>query len=164
MGLFSRKPRIDLEEAQKNKVRMRELFRQAVADGDSYQILYASTGSTWKESGILSDTRVYQIISLVFGYRESDFKIAAVPVNTELTEYSEPLEIGIGEVKTIKYRKREDTLEMTFVERGRNSIYFSFSDVEKDSKSFVSNVSQEEERQKVMAFLEKYRAGMQSAR
>ncbi len=53
---------------------------------------------------------------------------------------------------------------MTFVERGRNSIYFSFSDVEKDSKSFVSNVSQEEERQKVMAFLEKYRAGMQSAR
>ncbi len=83
----------------------------------------------------MSDTRVYQIISLVFGYRESDFKIAAVPVNTELTEYSEPLEIGIGEVKTIKYRKREDTLEMTFVERGRNSIYFSFSDVEKDSKS-----------------------------
>ena len=75
MGLFSRKPKIDLAEAQKNKEKMRQLFNAAVADGDSYQILYASTGSTWKESGVLSDTRVYQFISLVFGYRESDFKL-----------------------------------------------------------------------------------------
>ena len=44
MGLFSRKPKIDLAEAQKNKEKMRQLFNAAVADGDSYQILYASTG------------------------------------------------------------------------------------------------------------------------
>ena len=61
MGLFSRKPKIDMEEARKNKEKMRQLFNQAVADGNTYQILYATTGSTWKESGILSDTRVYQI-------------------------------------------------------------------------------------------------------
>ena len=35
MGLFSRKPKIDMEEAQKNKLKMRRLFNQAVADGDS---------------------------------------------------------------------------------------------------------------------------------
>ena len=87
---------------------MRQLFNAAVADGDSYQILYASTGSTWKESGVLSDTRVYQFISLVFGYRESDFKLVAVPVNTQLTESSEPLEIQISEVKTIRYRRSEE--------------------------------------------------------
>lgn len=40
MGLFSRKPKINIEEAQKNKVKMRQLFHQAVADGDSYEILY----------------------------------------------------------------------------------------------------------------------------
>lgn len=158
MGLFSRKPKIDMEEARKNKIRMRQLFHQAVDDGDSYQVLYATTGSTWKESGILSDTRVYQFISLVFGYRETDFKIVAVPVNIELTEFSEPLEIQISEVKAVKYRKRESTLDMDFSERGRGSMYFSFTDVEQNSKSFVDNVSQEEERQAFMAFIEKYRA------
>lgn len=157
MGLFTRKPKIDMEEAQKNKAKMRQLFNQAVSDGDSYQILYASTGSTWKESGILSDTRVYQIISLVLGYRESDFKLAAVPVNIALTEYSEPLEIQIQEVKSIKYRKKEDTLEMYFSERGRNSIYFSISDIGQNSHSFVDNVSQEEERQNFIGFIEKYK-------
>lgn len=60
MGLFSRKPKIDLEAAQKNKEKMRQLFNQAVADGDSYQVLYASTGSTWKESGIISDNRPFE--------------------------------------------------------------------------------------------------------
>ena len=84
MGLFSRKPKIDMQEAQKNKVKMRELFNRAVSEGDSYEVLYATTGSTWKEDGILSDTQVYQFISLVFGYRESDLKLVAVPVNIEL--------------------------------------------------------------------------------
>lgn len=158
MGLFSRKPKIDMEEAQKNKVKMRELFNQAVADGDTYTILYATTGSTWKESGILSDTRVYQFISLIFGYRETDFKVAAVAVDTKLTEFSEPLIIDIAEVKAVKYRKREDTLDMDFSERGRKSMYFNFGDIERDSHSFVDNISQEEERQAFMAFVEKYKA------
>lgn len=158
MGLFSRKPKIDIEEAQKNKVKMRALFNQAVADGDTYNILYATTGSTWKESGVLSDTRVYQFISLVLGYRETDFRIAAVPVDTKLTEFSEPLEIGIAEVKAVKYRKRENTLDMDFAERGRKSMYFSFGDIERDSRSFVDNISQEEERQAFIAFTERYKA------
>lgn len=158
MGLFSKKPKIDMTIAQENKVKMRQLFNQAVADGDTYQILYATTGSTWKENGILSDTRVYQFISLVFGYRESDFKIVALPVNIQLTEFSEPLEISISEVKYVKYRKKDTTLDMDFTERGRKSAYFSFSDVEQNSHSFVDNVSQEEERQQFMAFVEKYKA------
>ena len=158
MGLFSRKPKIDMEEARKNKEKMRQLFNQAVADGNTYQILYATTGSTWKESGILSDTRVYQFISLVFGYRETDFKLVAVPVNIQLTEYSEPLEIQISEVKALKYRKKDQTVNEDFSERGRNGMYFSFSDVEQNSKSFVDNVSQEEERQKLDTFFERYRA------
>lgn len=158
MGLFSRKPKIDMEEAQKNKVKMRRLFNQAVSDGDSYQILYATTGSTWKESGLFSDTRVYQFISFVFGYRETDCKIVAVPVNIELTEFSEPLEIQIAEVKAIKYRKKEDSMDMDFSTRGRRSMYFDFGDIEQNSKSFVDNVSQAEERQKLISFLEQYKA------
>lgn len=158
MGLFSRKPKIDMEEAQKNKVKMRQLFNQAVSDGDSYQVLYATTGSTWKEEGLLSDTRVYQFISLVLGYRESDFKIVAVPVNIGLTEFSEPLEIRISEVRAVKYRKRDNYLDMDFSQRGRKSMYFGFGDKEQNSRSFVDNVSQEEERQQFMAFIEKYRA------
>ena len=158
MGLFSRKPKIDMEEAQKNKLKMRRLFNQAVADGDSYQVLYATTGSTWKEDGLFSDTQVYQFVSLMFGYRESDYKIVAVPINVELTEFSEPLEIEISEIKSTKYRKRKNTWEMYFAERGRNSMYFTFDDIGQNSKSFVDNISQEEERQALAAFTEKYKA------
>ncbi|MCI8454663.1 MAG: hypothetical protein HFE84_08635 [Lachnospiraceae bacterium] len=157
MGLFSRKPKIDMEEAQKNKVKMRQLFDQAVANGDSYQILYATTGSTWKEDGLLSDTQVYQFISLIFGYRENDFKIIALPVDTKLTETSEPLTVELSEVKSVKYRKKDHCLDMDFKERGRKSMYFGFSDIEKNSRSFVDNVSQEEERQAFMAFIEQYK-------
>ncbi len=158
MGLFSRKPKMDMEEVQKNKVKMRQLFNQAVSDGYSYEVLYATTGSTWKEDGLLSDTRVYQFISLVFGYRETDYKIVVVPVNIKLTEFSEPLEIEISEVKAVKYRKKESNLDMDFSERGRKSMYFGFGDIGQNSRSFVDNVSQEEERQKLIAFVEKYRA------
>ena len=47
---------------------------------------------------------------------------------------------------------------MDFSERGRKSMYFGFGDIGQNSKSFVDNVSQEEERQKLIAFVEKYRA------
>ena len=47
---------------------------------------------------------------------------------------------------------------MDFKERGRKGMYFTFDDIEKDSKSFVSNISQEEERQKLAAFLDSYKA------
>ena len=123
----------------------------------TYKILYATTGSTWKESGILSDTRVYQFISLIFGYRESDFKITAVPVDIHLTEFSEPWEIERSEIKSVKYRKKDDYLDMIPAERGRSMMYFGFGDISSNSRSFVDNISQEAERQELIAFIEKYK-------
>lgn len=58
----------------------------------------------------------------------------------------------------MKYRKRENSLDMDFSQRGRRSMYFGFRDIEQNSHSFVDNVSQEEERQQFIAFIEKYRA------
>lgn len=158
MGLFSRGPKIDPEEAQKNKIKMRQLFNQAVPDGDSYTILYATTGSTWKESRILSDVRVYEFISLVFGYRETDFKIVTVPVNIQLTEFSEPITIESPEVKSIRYKnkKNDDVLYVSFSQPGRPLAHFCLGDIGKNSHSFVDNISQQEERQKLKAFIEKY--------
>ncbi|MCI8566016.1 MAG: hypothetical protein HFI39_06840 [Lachnospiraceae bacterium] len=42
---------------------------------------------------------------------------------------------------------RTPKIDMDFTECGRRSMYFSFSDIEQSSRSFVDNVSQEEERQ-----------------
>lgn len=42
---------------------------------------------------------------------------------------------------------RKPKIDMDFTESGRRSMYFSFSDIEQNSCSFVDNVSQEEERQ-----------------
>lgn len=160
MGLFSRGPKIDLAEAQKNKIKMRHLFNQAVPDGDSYEILHATTGSTWKESRLLSDVRVYEVINLVLGFRETDFKIVTVPVNIQLTEFSTPIEISLSEVKTVKYRnkKNNEALEMSFSQPGRPYTSFPVWDIGKKARICPDNISQEEERQKLKAFIEKYQA------
>ena len=49
MGLFSKKPKeleYDTADCVNKKTRMRELFNEAVADGDTYEILHATETST----------------------------------------------------------------------------------------------------------------------
>ena len=44
MGLFSKKPKepeYDAADCERKKKRMREVFNEAVKDGDTYEVLYA---------------------------------------------------------------------------------------------------------------------------
>lgn len=55
MGLFSKKSKeleYDAVECQNKKARMRQMFNEAVADGDSYKILHATETTTKFEHGL----------------------------------------------------------------------------------------------------------------
>ena len=59
MGLFSKKPKeleYDTADCVNKKTRMRELFNEAVADGDTYEILHATETSSKFEKGFVFNT------------------------------------------------------------------------------------------------------------
>ena len=59
MGLFSKKPKeleYDTADCVNKKTRMRELFNEAVADGDTYEILHATETSSKFEKGFVYNT------------------------------------------------------------------------------------------------------------
>ena len=60
MGLFSKKPKeleYDTADCVNKKTRMRELFNEALADGDTYEILHATETSSKFEKGFVFNTR-----------------------------------------------------------------------------------------------------------
>ena len=59
MGLFSKKPKTpeyDPADCEAKKKRLREIFNEAVEDGDSYEVLYACMYSSKFEEGFIFDT------------------------------------------------------------------------------------------------------------
>ena len=94
MGLFSKKPKelvYDAAECQKNKARMREMFNEAVADGDSYEILRATETSSKFEHGFIFDTNTTTYYYYILGYRQSDGKVVMVQMDRDLSRHSEAL-------------------------------------------------------------------------
>ena len=58
MGLFSKKPKepeYDAVDCGRKKKRMREVFNEAVKDGDTYEVLYAYMSTSKFERGFIFD-------------------------------------------------------------------------------------------------------------
>ena len=88
MGLFSKKPKelvYDAAECQKNKARMREMFNEAVADGDSYEILRATETSSKFEHGFVFDTNTTTYYYYILGYRKSDGNVVMLHMKRDLS-------------------------------------------------------------------------------
>ena len=81
MGLFSKKPKeleYDTADCVNKKTRMRELFNEAVADGDTYEILHATETSSKFEKGFVFNTNTTTFYYYILGYRKNDCKIVLV--------------------------------------------------------------------------------------
>ena len=58
IGLFSKKPKEsenDAVDCERKKKRMREVFTEAVKDGDTYEVLYAYMSTSKFERGFIFD-------------------------------------------------------------------------------------------------------------
>ncbi|RKJ21818.1 hypothetical protein D7X48_02655 [bacterium D16-50] len=93
MGFFSRLfkgPQIDMEKSAANAKKMRELFNQAVKDGDSYKIIFGYTEDVSRFNyGFVHGSKT-KIGNLIVGWNEASQTIVVVPTVPDLSGRGEP--------------------------------------------------------------------------
>ena len=76
MGLFFKKTsKFDEEISTENKKRLREIFNDAVSEGESYRILYAGATDQAFRKGLIADTKATTFHNYIVGYRREDFQV-----------------------------------------------------------------------------------------
>jgi len=88
MSLF-RKKKWDIERSEQNKGLIRQLFSQAMPDGDTWKIVYGYGLNIKTSDYIIARKTTYTYTSLIIGYRESDMSIALLQTTPELEGCSE---------------------------------------------------------------------------
>lgn len=82
MSLF-RKKKWDIERSEQNKGLIRQLFSQAMPDGDTWKIVYGYGLNIKTSDYIIARKTTYTYTSLIIGYRESDMSIIYQPEEHE---------------------------------------------------------------------------------
>ena len=83
MSLF-RKKKWDIERSEQSKGLIRQLFNQAMPDGDTWKIVYGYGLNIKTSDYIIARKTTYTYTSLIIGYRESDMSIALLQTTPEL--------------------------------------------------------------------------------
>ena len=93
MGIFSKLfkgPEIDMEKSGANARKMRELFNQAVENGDRYRLIFGYTEDVSRFNyGFVHGSKT-RIGNLIVGWNEGEQTIVAVPTVPDLTGCGEP--------------------------------------------------------------------------
>lgn len=165
MGLFSRKPKVpeyDQADCEVKKKRLREIFNEAVEDGDSYEVLYASMNSSKFERGFVFDTNTTTFYFYVMGYRRSDFRIVLVQVDSALENHSEAIPIDMDSVVNVSYDPKISKACLKY-RKGYDSYGELLGIGGSSSKTIYGpkNIHQPEERERFLDFLEAFRSQLE---
>jgi len=157
MGLFFRKkPRYDEEISTENKKRLREIFNDAVPDGESYRILYAGATDQAFSRGLLADARATTFHNYIVGYRREDFEVVIVEIDRAMIQYAEPLYIDIDEIKETKYNRKIRQAWFVYKNGPAYGIKIEINDSDADTRYMIPNLHQEKERELFLNFFERY--------
>ena len=85
------------------KKRMREVFNEAVKDGDTYEVLYAYMSTSKFERGFIFDCNTTTFFCYILGFRRSDFSLVLVQIDAALQEHSEPFYVDMDNVGNVSY-------------------------------------------------------------
>lgn len=167
MGLFSKKPKelvYDAAECQSKKARMREMFNEAVADGDSYEILRATETSSKFERGFVFDTNTTTYYFYILGYRKSDGKVVMVQIDRELKQHSDAFAIDMNAVVGVHYYPKLQQACLIY-KKGYGSYgeILNIYDTGSKTVSGIANIVQKEEREAFLDFLEGVRSRLEQA-
>lgn len=167
MGLFSKKPKelvYDAAECQSKKARMREMFNEAVADGDSYEILRATETSSKFERGFVFDTNTTTYYFYILGYRKSDGKVVMVQIDRELKQHSDAFAIDMDAVVGVHYYPKLQQACLIY-KKGYGSYgeILNIYDTGSKTVSGIANIVQKEEREAFLDFLEGVRSRLEQA-
>lgn len=165
MGLFSKKPKApeyDPADCEAKKKRLREIFNEAVEDGDSYEVLYASMNSSKYERGFVFDTNTTTFYYYVMGYRRSDFSIVLVQVDSALENRSEAIPIDMDSVVNVSYDPKITKACLKYrKDYGSYGELLGIGGTGGKTMYGPKNIHQPEERERFLDFLEAFRARLE---
>ncbi len=165
MGLFSKKPRelaYDAADCQRKKARMREMFNEAVEDGDSYAILHATETSTKFERGFVFDTNTTTYYHYIVGYRKSDDRVVMVQVDRELSQHSEAVFIDMDSVAQVHYQPKYQQASLIYKKGSRDyGEVMNINDTGSKTVAGIANVVQAQEREQFLDYLEGLRSRLE---
>lgn len=165
MGLFSKKPKepvYDAADCEVKKKRMREVFNEAVKDGDTYEILYASMSSSKFERGFVFDTNTTTFFFYIAGFRQSDFSLVLVQIDAGLQEHAEPFYVNMDNVADVYYDPKIH--ELCFRYKKGTGDYGELLHIGGTSSKTLygpKNIYQPEEIEKFLDFAEAFRAKLE---
>ena len=146
MGLFSKLfkgPEIDMEKSDANAKKMRELFDQAVENGDDYRLIFGYTEDVnWFNYGFVHGSKT-KIGNLIVGWNEDSQTIVVVPTVPDLSGRGEPTYYRRSEILKA-YRNKYPTDAFVIYSNYFGYIGINAYDWLEDEKLYVY-VSQEEE-------------------
>lgn len=157
MGLFKKKqPVFNMENVEKNKQKMRELFNAAVEDGDSYKVLHAH--ATVSDYNAFTKVRTSTYTNYIFGYKEEGYSVVVMSVDRDLTSVGMPRYIDIQTVKETNYYKKY--CQAWFVYEDSKTYGYGtelqIDDHPSNTQYTTPDIKQEEEREAFLDFFEKY--------
>lgn len=162
MGAFSKKqkePEYDAEKCAAKKKRMREMFNEAVEDGDDYEILYATQTSSKFERGFVFDTTTTSFYHYILGYRADFGKVVMVQIDRELTQHSEAVFIDMYSVEGVHYNPKYSQACLKYKKGyGDYGEILNIGDTGSKTMYGISDMVQKEEREKFLDFLEDERS------
>ena len=111
MGIFSKLfkgPEPDMEKSEANRKKARELFNQAVENGDSYRFIVGYTEDVSRFNyGFVHGSKT-KIGNLIVGWNKDTQTIVAVPTVPDLSAYGNPTYYRRGEIHKA-YRNKYPT-------------------------------------------------------
>lgn len=153
MGFFGKLfkgPQVDMEKSNANAKKMRELFNQAVEQGDGYQIIFGYTEDVSRFNfGFVHGSKT-KIGNLIVGWDEQNMTIAVVPTVPDLSGCGEPTYYRRSEILKA-YRNKYPTDAFVIYPDRSGYIAINAYDWLEDEHLYVY-VSQEEELKAFTAF------------
>ncbi len=165
MGLFSKKPKgpeYDTADCEIKKKRMREIFNEAVKDGDTYEILYAFMTTSKFEKGVVFDTNTTSFFYYIVGFRQNDFSLVLVQIDAALQEYAEPFYVDMDNVDNVSYDSKIQ--QLCFQYKKGSKDYGELLKIGGTSSKTLygpKNIHQPDEIEKILNFAEAFRVKLE---
>lgn len=165
MGIFTRQPKglvYDEAKSRRNMGKMRELFNDAVEDGDSYAILHATETTSKFERGFVLNTTTTTFYHYIVGYRRGDWSVVLVEINREMNFHSSALAIEMDQVVGATYDRKYHQACLHY-RKGYGSYgeILDIGDTGVKTMYGIPNTVQREEREAFLDFLEALRAKLE---
>lgn len=152
MSLF-RKKKWDIERSEQSKYLIRQLFNQAMPDGDTWKIVYGYGLNIKTSDYIIARKTTYTYTSLIIGYRESDMSIALLQTTPELEGCSEA---EIFTRDSIKKAKISTGMYTIYHQGGIMAGYTQFATLPENDEDYLAYMYQPEEHEDFAKFYKRF--------